>query len=90
MPLQFFAPWVRTTQIRPTHHLRSRDGSLTSQTEILGDHPQEEEEEDHRHTPQDHPQEAVGAMGAVEAVEVVEVEAVEAAETETPLRVRAT
>ena len=53
MPPQFSAPWDRITQIHPTHHPKSRDGSSMSQIEILGDHPQEEEE-DH-HVPQDHP-----------------------------------
>ena len=48
---------------------------MTSQTEILGDHPQEEG--GHHHAPQDHLQEEVGAE-EVEAEEVVEEE--EAAE----------
>ena len=68
---QSFAPWVRITRIRPTHHARSRDGSSTFQTKTLGDHPRAEEEDHHHHTPQDHPQEVV------EEEEVVEVEAVE-------------
>ena len=54
------------------HHPKSRDGNSMSQTEILGDHPPEEEE-DH-HAPQDHPREV-----GVEAVGV-EVEAEEGAE----------
>ena len=55
------------------HHHKFRDGSSTSQIEILGDHPQEEE--DHHRAPRDHPQEEV----EVEAAEAVEVgaEAVE-------------
>ena len=75
-------PWVRTTQIHPTHHLRSRGGSLTFQIETLGDHPQEEEEEDPRHTPQDHPQEEAEVVEAVEEAEVVEAEVVAVVEAE--------
>ena len=37
------------------HLLKSHDGSLTSLTEILGDH-HREEEEGSRRVPQDHPQ----------------------------------
>ena len=54
------------------HNPKSQGGSSTSQTETLGDRHQEEEEEDHRRAPRDHPQEAVGVVGAAEAVEVVE------------------
>ena len=74
MPPQSFEPWGRITQIHPTHHPKSRGGSLTFQTEIPGTHPRVGE--DHHHAPQDHPQ--VVEVVEVEAVEVVEaVEAVE-------------
>ena len=53
-------------------HPKSRDGSLTFQTETPEDRPPEEEEGDHRHTLQDHPQ--VEVEGAEEVVEVVEEE----------------
>ena len=70
---QSFALWDRITQTHPTHLLKSQGGSLTSPTEILGDHLQEEG--GHRHAPQDHLQEEeeVEAEGVVEE----EAEAVE-------------
>jgi hypothetical protein len=62
-------------RIHPTHHLKSRGGSLTSQKETPEDHLQEEEE-DPRHARQDHPPEAVEAVEVVEAAEEAEEEAV--------------
>ena len=53
-------------------HPKSRDGSLTFQTETPEDHPPEGEEGDHRRTLQDHLQ--------VEEVEEVEAEEAEEAE----------
>ena len=41
----------------PTHHLKSRGGSLTSRKGTPEDHLREEEEEDPHHAHQDHPQE---------------------------------
>jgi hypothetical protein len=75
---QFSAPWDRITRIHPTHHPKSRDGNLTYQIAILGDHPRGEEE-DH-HASQDHPQAVVGV--AVVGVAVVGVEAEEVEEGE--------
>ena len=73
MPPRSFALWVRITRIRPTHHPRPRDGSLTSQTETLEDRPREEEEDHHHHrTPQDHPQEEVEEEAEEEVEEGVE------------------
>ena len=49
-----------------------------SRTGTPEDHPQEGEEEDHRHAPHDHPQEVAEVAEVVEVVEVAEVaEAVE-------------
>ena len=64
----------------PMHHLKSRGGSLTSQKGTPEDHLQEEEEEDHRHAPHDHPQEVVEVVEVVEAVEEVAGAEAEAAE----------
>ena len=43
-----------------------------SQTEILGGHPREEEEEDRLRAPRDHLREVVEVVEGVEVVEVVE------------------
>ena len=52
-----------------------------SRTGTPEDHPQGEEEEDHRHAPHDHPQEVVEVAEVAEVVEVAEVaEVVEVAE----------
>ena len=68
MPPQSFALWGRITPIHPTHHPKSRGGSLTFQKGTLGDHPRVEG--GHHRAPQDHPQEEVEE--GEEAVEVVE------------------
>ena len=66
------------------HHPKSRDGSLTFQTGTPKDHPPEEGEGDHRHTPRDHPREEGAeeevAEEAEEEVVEAEVEAEGAAE----------
>ena len=65
-------------QTHPTHHLKSRGGSLTSQNGTPKDHLQEEEE-DPRHVRPDHPPEAevVEVAEEVEVAEVAEEEGVE-------------
>ena len=59
------------------HHPKSRDGSLTFQTGTPKDHPPEEEEGDHRHTPQDHPLEEGAEEEGAEEEEAGVEEAVE-------------
>ena len=70
MPPQFFVQWGQITRTHPTHHPKSRGGSLTLQIEILEGHPRAGE--DHHHASQDRPQEAVGVVEVVEVVEAVE------------------
>ena len=70
MLLQFSVLWDRIMLTRPMRHHKSRDGSLTSQTETPEDHPPEEGEKDHRHIIQDHLQ--VEEAGVVEEAEVEE------------------
>ena len=72
--------WDQITLTHPRHRLKSRGGSLTSQTGTPEDRLPKGAEEDHRRTLQDHLQ-GVGVVEeevVVEAVEAV-VEAVEEA-----------
>ena len=60
---------------RPTHHLKSQDGSLMSRIETPLDHLHKGEGVDHHRKPHNRPQEGVeGVEGVEEAEEVEEVE----------------